>query len=175
LRASATGWLGRWPRVVVTGGTQPPAHHGEERGWPAHRDKCPVAGSACPRALDPWAGHDGVGVASVCISRPRPAKCTSRRFTQRGRRPQPDKGDEPRPAATGGRCSRRWPCGVSAHPQSSKQVFQHGETGRAVESRRGAVSLARPVSPPRSSNRTCGFPASGFPTGFTAGIRRVVT
>src|SRR3974390_1731146 len=26
----------------------------------------------------------------------------------------------------------------------------------------------RPVSHPRSSNRTCGFPASGFPTGFTA-------
>ncbi len=25
-----------------------------------------------------------------------------------------------------------------------------------------------PVSRPRSSNRTCGFPASGFPTGFTA-------
>ncbi len=25
-----------------------------------------------------------------------------------------------------------------------------------------------PVSPPRSSNRTCGFPASGFPTGFIA-------
>ena len=25
----------------------------------------------------------------------------------------------------------------------------------------------RAVSPPRSSNRTCGFPASGFPTGFT--------
>ena len=24
----------------------------------------------------------------------------------------------------------------------------------------------KPVSPPRSSNRTCGFPASGFPTGF---------
>ena len=27
------------------------------------------------------------------------------------------------------------------------------------------------VSPPRSSNRTCGFPASGFPTGFTTGSR----
>ena len=26
----------------------------------------------------------------------------------------------------------------------------------------------RPVSRPRSSNRTCGFPASGFPTGFIA-------
>src|SRR5277367_6402578 len=42
----------------------------------------------------------------------------------------------------------------------------------AVESRKGAVSLARPVSPPRSSNRTCGFPASGFPTGFTTGSRQ---
>src|SRR3954454_1068914 len=40
-----------------------------------------------------------------------------------------------------------------------------------VESRTGAVAWAmrqRSVSRPRSSNRTCGFPASGFPTGFTA-------
>src|SRR5215472_8381286 len=29
----------------------------------------------------------------------------------------------------------------------------------------------RPVSHPRSSNRTCGLPASGFPTGFTADSR----
>ncbi len=39
----------------------------------------------------------------------------------------------------------------------------------------GAVACAirhRPVSHPRSSNRTCGFPASGFPTGFIVGIRR---
>jgi hypothetical protein len=39
-----------------------------------------------------------------------------------------------------------------------------------VESRTGAVAWAlrqRPVSRPRSSNRTCGFPASGFPTGFS--------
>ena len=34
-----------------------------------------------------------------------------------------------------------------------------------VEDGRGGVS---PVSCPRSSNRTCRFPASGFPTGFTA-------
>ena len=34
----------------------------------------------------------------------------------------------------------------------------------------GALPQAHPgsVSPPRSSNRTCGFPASGFPTGFIA-------
>src|SRR4029077_17253295 len=40
-----------------------------------------------------------------------------------------------------------------------------------VESRMGAVAWAfghRPVSHPRSSNRTSRFPASGFPTGFTA-------
>ena len=57
--------------------------------------------------------------------------------------------------------------------------------GRPVESRTGAVALgfrwslaslsSRRLSPayhdsvshPRSSNRTCGSPASGFPTGFT--------
>ena len=59
--------------------------------------------------------------------------------------------------------------------------FHHGipcqtcrGTEQEVESRRGAVSLARPVSPPRSSNRTCGFPASGFPTGFTTYSRHGV-
>ena len=39
----------------------------------------------------------------------------------------------------------------------------------------GAVAWAirhRPVSHPRSSNRTCGFPASGFPTCFIVGIWR---
>ncbi len=39
-----------------------------------------------------------------------------------------------------------------------------------VKSRMGAVAWAiwhRPVSHPRSSNWTCGFPASSFPTGFT--------
>src|SRR5437879_6042783 len=42
-----------------------------------------------------------------------------------------------------------------------------------VESRMGASTDAkrRPVSHPRSSNRTCGFPASGFPTGFTVDSR----
>jgi hypothetical protein len=43
--------------------------------------------------------------------------------------------------------------------------------GAHVESRMGAVAWAmrqRSVSHPRSSNRTCGTTASGFPTGFTA-------
>ena len=44
---------------------------------------------------------------------------------------------------------------------------------KPVESRLGAGADAerRPVSQPRSSNRTCGFPASGFPTGFVADSR----
>jgi hypothetical protein len=37
-----------------------------------------------------------------------------------------------------------------------------------VESRMGAAAHERSVSHPRSSNRTCGFPASGFPTGLIA-------
>jgi len=45
-------------------------------------------------------------------------------------------------------------------------------TTKAVESRRGAVSRERSVSPPGSSNRRCGFPASGFPTGFMTGSRQ---
>jgi hypothetical protein len=47
-------------------------------------------------------------------------------------------------------------------------VSGYETAGRVVESRTGAVAGCRPVSRPRSSNRTCGFPASGFPTGFTA-------
>ena len=47
--------------------------------------------------------------------------------------------------------------------------------GAHVESRRSAVSFERSVSPPRSSNAACGFPALRSPTGFIAGIRRLVT
>jgi hypothetical protein len=46
---------------------------------------------------------------------------------------------------------------------------------RRVEDGRGYSRRSRgPVSHPRSSNRTCRFPASGFPTGFTAGSRESV-
>src|SRR5215469_11262238 len=46
-------------------------------------------------------------------------------------------------------------------------------TRQSVESRMGASTDAerRPGSHPRSSNRTCRFPASGFPTDFTADSR----
>src|SRR3954452_6065545 len=46
---------------------------------------------------------------------------------------------------------------------------------RLVESRNGAVAARfrnSPVSVPRSSNRTCGFPASGFWTDFVTCTRR---
>src|SRR3954453_8197736 len=55
--------------------------------------------------------------------------------------------------------------GWNLPPLVNRAVWAH------VESRTGAVAWAmrqRSVSRPRSSNRTCGFPASGFPTGFTA-------
>jgi len=72
----------------------------------------------------------------------------SPRSARRRRRPQPNKRDEPRPAATVGRCSRRRPCGTSPLPQASK-FFQHGETGRAsrVEEGRGIAHATRLPSP----------------------------
>jgi hypothetical protein len=51
-------------------------------------------------------------------------------------------------------------------------------TSRSVESRMGAVAWAmrqRSVSHPRSSNRTCGFPASGSPTGFVLRHTKQIT
>src|SRR5450631_1862095 len=49
--------------------------------------------------------------------------------------------------------------------------------GSQVESRMGAGADVdrRPVSHPRSSNRTCRLPASGFPTGFVADSRAGLT
>jgi hypothetical protein len=61
------------------------------------------------------------------------ARAGKSEVTKRRRRPQPNKRDEPRPAAVGERRSRQRPCGTSPHPQSSEQVFRHGETGRATE------------------------------------------
>src|ERR1700730_779980 len=49
---------------------------------------------------------------------------------------------------------------------------------RSVESRMGAVAWAmrqRSLSHPRSSNRTCGFPASGSPTGFIVRHTKQIT
>jgi hypothetical protein len=48
-------------------------------------------------------------------------------------------------------------------------LWAGGRRGNGVESRMcaGADAERRPVSHPRSSNRTCRSPASGFPTDFT--------
>jgi hypothetical protein len=56
-------------------------------------------------------------------------------------------------------------------PRAGRERGRATSCGYRVESRKGAVAWAkwhRPVSLPRSSNRTCGFPASGFPSGFIA-------
>src|SRR5882762_9278947 len=53
-----------------------------------------------------------------------------------------------------------------------RKSSEHSATSESVESRMGAEASAirqRPVSHPRSSNRTCPIKASGSPTGFTVG------
>jgi hypothetical protein len=59
--------------------------------------------------------------------------------------------------------------GMSACPATPATSLHRGNDAM-VESRMGAIAWAmrqRSVSHPRSSNRTCRFPASGSPTGFT--------
>src|SRR5918911_2792785 len=53
-------------------------------------------------------------------------------------------------------------------PESALPVTQKRGHGRVEDGRGGLGLWHRSVSRPRSSNRTCGFPASGFPTGFTS-------
>ena len=63
------------------------------------------------------------------------------------------------------------------HPQERTSSGGPGMSEK-VESRMGAVAWAmrqRSVSHPRSSNRTCGFPASGSPTGFTVRHTKQIT
>jgi hypothetical protein len=64
---------------------------------------------------------------------------------------------------------------IIAPKPTSKRCFR---TEGLVESRMGAVAWAmrqRSVSHPRSSNRTCGFPASGSPAGFIVRHTKVIT
>lgn len=60
-------------------------------------------------------------------------------------------------------------------PWSEKMPPVHPDLGlspgRRVEEGRRYRRLRRPGSPPRSSNRTCPFRASGFPTDFISGSR----
>jgi hypothetical protein len=75
--------------------------------------------------------------------------------------------DEPAPQAMGADDADR--CPLSPH---KRRKSGHFLTAASVESRMGAVAWAirqRPVSHPRSSNRACRFPASGFPTSFIEG------
>src|ERR1035441_7350687 len=83
-----------------------------------------------------------------------------------------------------GACSAKDLAEMYAMPQEALELFSDRESPRAsqhrihlgtqwnsrrVEERRGSVcESTQPVSLPRSSNRTCGFPTSGFPTGFGA-------
>lgn len=43
----------------------PTSRANARRGWPGHRVKRQVPGSACFRALDPWAGHHGLGHLAI--------------------------------------------------------------------------------------------------------------
>src|SRR5258705_13044920 len=65
------------------------------------------------------------------------------------------------------------PCVARSRDVARKVRAPRPQQQALVESRLGASTDAerRPVSQPRSSNRTCRFPASGFPTGFTADSR----
>src|ERR1700730_5344026 len=61
---------------------------------------------------------------------------------------------------------------------SKRTLRWQGRQSLVVESRMGAVAWAmrqRSVFHPRSSNRTCGFPASGSPTGFTVRHTKQIT
>jgi hypothetical protein len=63
-----------------------------------------------------------------------------------------------------------WALPLCVRSTLSKRTLRDGTLGApSAESRMGAVARAMrqgSVSHPRSSNRTCGFPASGSPTGF---------
>jgi hypothetical protein len=83
-----------------------------------------------------------------------------------------------RPGRLPGQAARQLPdqsTTLWVEPSSTGDTRLRG--ARRVEDGRGSLGLVwqRSVSRPRSSNRTCGFPASGFPTGFsprhTAGPR----
>src|SRR5208337_3598215 len=70
------------------------------------------------------------------------------------------------------------PASLSVSPVTAICQKEYHEGRRtAVESRKGAVAWPvgrRPVSLPRSSNRTCPIKASGFPTDFIARLTAAV-
>jgi hypothetical protein len=86
---------------------------------------------------------------------------------------------------SGDEASNSSPCAVmfatampTAATRACSRARERYSPKSTVESRMGAVAWAmrqRSVSDPRSSNRTCGFPASGSPTGFTVGHTENIT
>src|SRR5208337_4445691 len=81
-----------------------------------------------------------------------------------------------RPSQSPGQTARQLP------DQSTTPWVESSSTGetrlrgaRRVEEGRGGLALRRrPVSLPRSSNRTCPIKASGFPTDFIVGLTAAV-
>jgi hypothetical protein len=74
------------------------------------------------------------------------SRSASSHRSQCNRRPQPNKRDEARPIACGGRRLRRGRSGASPRSQLSKQVFQRREAGReAQRTRRGRILALRAV------------------------------
>ena len=76
-------------------------------------------------------------------------------------------------AATGKGVARNQALGRSRGGLTTKIHLATDTYGRPLRWSRGEARWLGPcghhsVSSPRSSNRTCGFPASGFPTGFTS-------
>jgi hypothetical protein len=69
---------------------------------------------------------------------------------------------------------RKTRCGTGGDHSECEAGASARRRGR-VEVGRSTDEYRRPVSQPRSSNRTCGFPASGFPTDFIADSRTGVT
>src|SRR5207237_6184369 len=64
------------------------------------------------------------------------------------------------------------------YASATRRKFKVFVSDASVESRMGAVAWAirqRSVSHPRSSNRTCRFPASGSPTGFVMRHTKQIT
>ncbi len=62
-------------------------------------------------------------------------------------------------------------CLISRAGEQVVGVFPRAEAGRVEDGRESGQLSVRAVSHPRSSNRTCPFRASGFPTGFIVDSR----
>ena len=160
-RVAATGMVGR--RDQANRATVPPAHCAmlprlDAKTRPARSETMVVVRSRAISAIH--LGRNRLTSKASRVLRPagllnRPRRPLSRGFDQAGCPARPLVSYQ----------INRQLSGWNLPPLVIRAVGAH------VESRTGAVAWAmrqRSVSRPRSSNRTCGFPASGFPTGFTS-------